>query len=62
MTKRRKQAISGPPLRLIFGDKDISKSARYDRPILCHICKKGGGTLVKTNDGKYRHQSCGGRR
>jgi len=26
------------------------------RPILCHLCQAGGGTLVKEKDGQYRHQ------
>jgi len=26
------------------------------RPILCHLCGAGGGTLVKVAEGKYRHQ------
>lgn len=24
-------------------------------PIKCHVCGRGGGTLVKVSEGKYRH-------
>jgi hypothetical protein len=28
----------------------------YGKPVVCVRCKRSGGTLVKTEDGQYRHQ------
>lgn len=28
------------------------------KPIRCHVCGRGGGTLVKVARNKYRHDGC----
>ncbi len=57
MTARKKTAIHGPPLT-IREDTGITMTKVTGRPLTCHMCGKGTGTLVKINEDKYKHTNC----
>lgn len=37
-------------------EKQVKKYGHPLHAICCEVCGKSGGTLVKTDEGKYRHQ------
>ena len=58
MTRRRRTAIHGAPLTL-EEDTGMTKPQKPIKFITCTVCGKSGGTLIRVEQGVYKHKECG---